>query len=333
MPDAQPLLSLIVPTRRRTAGLRRLLDSLADTARRPDALEVVLVVDADDPESVAFRHGPLRLTHVVVPPGLTMGRLNRAGADASRGAFLMLLNDDVVARTPGWDEKVLRRCRRFADGVFLVHVNDTLMRENLCTFPLVSRRWCELAGGVCPAEYVRYRIDDHIEDVFNLLAALGCRRTVYLPDVVFEHLNAQERAGGVREYHAEPAGLAADAPLFLGLFPARKELALRLLAHVRGRPVGAADRRRLAALTDPFALRTPRRLRVESDVSAARRMGRWARAVWQRGVACWRRKGALGLARAAVRVMAGRAAAGRAAATRATGPRPAEASAGPTAPR
>src|SRR5207249_4787352 len=131
---------------------------------RPESFEVVLVIDADDEPSVAFRHPGLALTHAVGPPGRTMGRLNADGYRSARGDFVMLLNDDVVARTPGWDDKVLARLRRFADGIVLVHVNDTLLREHLCTFPIVSRTFCELAGGVCPEEYVRYRIDDHVED-------------------------------------------------------------------------------------------------------------------------------------------------------------------------
>ena len=134
----RPTFSLIVPTRQRTTQLRRLLDSLAATAARPETIEVVLVVDADDRASIEFRHDALALTHVVCPPGQTMGRLNRAGCAASSGEYLMLLNDDVAARTSGWDDKVLARCRRFPDGVFLIHINDTLMGKNLCTFPIVS---------------------------------------------------------------------------------------------------------------------------------------------------------------------------------------------------
>jgi glycosyltransferase involved in cell wall biosynthesis len=278
----RPGLSLIVPTRRRPAPLRRFLDSVARTARHPQSLEIVLVVDADDPQSAAVGHGALALRHVVVPPGRTMGALNVAGYEASVGEYVMLLNDDVVAHTRGWDEAVLRCCRRFPDGIVLVHVNDTLVRHHLCTFPLVSRTFCELAGGVCPREYRRYRIDDHIEDVFNLLAALGERRTVYLPDVVFEHVNAVEHPEAGRVYRPDPDVLALDAPRFDLLFGARKELALRLLDHMEGgtpAAVLAERRRRLAALTDPFALRVPGRQWVE-------------RAPWlRRAAACLRRPG------------------------------------------
>jgi hypothetical protein len=178
----------------------------------------------------------------------------------------MLLNDDVVIRTPGWDELVLPWLRGYPDGIVLVHVNDTLIRHHLCTFPLVSRIFCELAGGICPAEYHRYRIDDHIFDIFNLLALLGERRTIYLPEVLFEHLNGIDQPGGSREYHADPVVLADDAPRFEALFRRRKELALRLLDHIeayRQQQRHAMQQRQLDEIHDPFFLRSPSRLRIE----------------------------------------------------------------------
>src|SRR5262249_39511824 len=150
--------SLIVPTRGRLAQLRAFLDSVAATASRPGRIEVVLVVDDDDPASLVH-HPRLAICHVVGPAGRTMGGLKSAGYAASTSDRLMLLNDDVVIRTRGWDTVALRCFRRFPDPFVLVHVNDTLIRYHLCVFPLVSRAFCELAGGICPPDYLRYRID------------------------------------------------------------------------------------------------------------------------------------------------------------------------------
>jgi hypothetical protein len=268
-----PTFSLLVPTRQRTVPLARLLHSLAATAADPEALEVILVVDADDRDSRAFRCDRLAMKHVVVAPGLPMGTLNMAAYEASAGAYLMLLNDDVVAHTRRWDRKVLSCLQRFPDGIVLVHTNDHLFREVLCTFPIVSRTFCEWAGGICPRTYERYRIDDHIEDVFNLLGVLGERRTIYLPDVVFEHLKFTAQDDGSRTYIPDDAPLARDAARFQALLPQRKELALRLKEFLAAQ---AAPRRRqcwrarLARVTDSFALRVPGRLRVESETRKLR---------------------------------------------------------------
>lgn len=304
---ATPLLSLVVPTRGRPQELRHFLDSVASTAYRLDRLEVVLVVDDDDPASREVRHRRLHLRHAVGPPGRTMGALNTAGYEQSVGGYVMLLNDDVVVRTRGWDETVLDCFRRFPDPIALVHVNDVLTKDYLCTFPLVSRTFCELAGGICPTAYRRYRIDDHIEDVFNLLAAMGERRTVYLPDVVFEHMNTVEHPTAGRVYMSDPAILAQDAPLFDALLPVRKELALRALDFIEGGsdPAAVAARReQLSDVTDSFALRVAGRQHVVRAPWWKRAPGEataWAARVRNRVRTRHRLEGCAGLVRAAGR--------------------------------
>ena len=299
----RPTLSLIVPTRGRPAQLRRFLASVAATASRPARLEVVLVTDQDDPESHTAGHPKLAVRCIAGPAGRTMGALNAAGYEASRGEYVMLLNDDVIIQTRGWDTTIISCFRRFPDPVALVHVNDTLIRDYLCTFPILSREYCELIGGICPVAYRRYRIDDHIEDVFNLLAVLGHRRAAYLPDVIFEHLNAVQHPTAGLVYESEPNILAQDAPLFESLFPLRKELVLRVLDYIEGGsdPAVTADRRAvLDTITNPFALRTPGRQHVVRASWWKRAPGMAARA-WTRGVACYRRGGWGGITRAVAR--------------------------------
>lgn len=297
-------ISLIVPTRGRPQQLARMLASLVDTTQCLAKLEVVLVVDADDPASRDVRQERLTIRHVVVPPGLTMGSLNRAGVSASTGDILMLLNDDVVARTTGWDESIRACFMAFPDGIALVHVNDTVFRKALCTFPIVSRRFCELMGGICPPDYRRYRIDDHVEELFNLLGHLGERRSLYLPDVVFEHLNHVINEHGDRQYFSEPTTLAMDAELFDRRFKERCELAIRLKSHLH--PQASARtrlgwERKLARLPDGFGLRQRERLRVvpreELDRGVSGREP-WLNDLRQRVRRCYRERGYRGLAKA-----------------------------------
>ncbi len=255
---AEPaVISLIVPTRRRPLLLQAFLRSVAATAAAPENVEVVLVIDGDDPVSQEIACERLRIRRVVVGPGQTMGALNTAGYEASTGRYLMLLNDDVVARSPGWDTSFRTCFERFPDEVLLLHVNDRLFESVQCTFPVVSRSFCKLVGGICPTEYVRYRIDDHIEDIFNLLSALGERRTVYLPNVVFEHGNYAVDAQGLRQYQCDAAVLTPDAGRFTNLFQQRKALALRLMEKLHGPASRSEWWSRLETVTDSFALRRP----------------------------------------------------------------------------
>jgi hypothetical protein len=288
---------LIVPTRGRPQQLAALLRGLSQTVSDLCGIELILVTDADDPVSRAAPRTPFHIRHVVVPPGQTMGALNAAGYEAARGRYLMLLNDDVTPRTPGWDDVVRRIFSFYPDDIALVHVNDLVMQRHLCTFPIVSRTFCEIAGGICPREYRRYRIDDHIEDHFNLLNVLGERRIIFTPDVVFEHHNHTVNADGLRQYFSDPAILAQDAPVFERFLEARKRTALALLVRITGRKtVPVRWRRTLGRITDPFALRTPDRHRIFTEDAI---IDPWVLdprpALWSRALMCLRERGVSGV--------------------------------------
>lgn len=220
-----PVFSFIIPTRGNPESLARLFDSIRTHTQRPDEVEILLVIDTDDEASRAFDYPGLNIRKVEGMPGRSMGALNTAGYRAATGQYLALLNDDVILRTPSWDDQVTDVFRSCPDGIVLAHVNDTIFRETLCTFPFLTRRFCELAGGICNEGYLRYRIDDHIHNVFDLLTVLGHRRRIYLPDVVFEHLNLTRTEKG-RSYVVDPGIHRDDTRRFDALFGERKRLAL-----------------------------------------------------------------------------------------------------------
>lgn len=234
--DSRPLFSLLLPSRGRIPSLQTFFASLARTTCHPERLEVILVVDEDDVESQRFADDYIPLQKVVVPSGLTMGRLNNAAYERSTGRFVMLVNDDLSAHTLSWDEIVLAELERYPDDVALIHVNDELFRARLCTFPLVSRRACA-AIGLCDPDYRRYRIDDDIYATYCLLALLGFPRISYLPHVVFEHHNFQTHvAAGAAAFHSadnkayvlDPRHAAIDKATFESRAEQRQRDAIRL---------------------------------------------------------------------------------------------------------
>ena len=269
-----PKFSLIVPTRNRSEQLRRLLGSIVATVADRSSLEIILVMDADDQESFQVSFDSLTIKRVTVQPGQPMSALARAGFDASTASYVMLLADDVVIRTLDWDRKVLSVMESFPDGVVLAHVNDLIFRDTLCTFPLITREFCRHAGGVCPAGYRRYRIDDHIHNVFDLLSMLGLHRRIFIPDVIFEHAHREALPDehGIRHYLPAPEIQQLDTQLFESLLPERKRLALQLydvIRERRGLVRGATTE--FDAVTDSIAIRRrehARWARVGSDFAS-----------------------------------------------------------------
>lgn len=264
-PLKTPIFSFILPTRGRTADLTRLFESIRSTTVRPDAVEVVLVIDEDDAETLAFTYEGLVFQRIVVPPGLPMGALNMAAYEKARGSYVMIINDDVEIRTTGWDAEIMKVFAGYPDGIVLVHVNDLIFKHRLCTFPFVPKIFCEIAGGLCPTEYYRHRIDDHIYNIFNLLAVLGHKRIVYLPDVIFEHHHYVTNRWGRRIYKMNDAIVPADAEQFDALHSRRKAIALDLARHIeafanQGR--SANETQLLEDVQDAFSIRTPRYIHI-----------------------------------------------------------------------
>ena len=184
------LISLLLPTRGRPEGVRRLLESIARTASRPRSIEVVIRADADDAASHAFEQAPLAVRVLVGRPD-KMGRMVRQCYQASAGRIIGQFNDDLLCRTAGWDEAIARALAAYRDGVALAWCDDGFRGGRICNFPFLTRQCCEMLGGPCPPEYNRDYIDTHLFDIFGKLSELGHRRLAYLPNVLIEHLHVE----------------------------------------------------------------------------------------------------------------------------------------------
>ena len=258
--------SFLLPTRGRPALLKRFFESVLDTASAPETLEVVLGIDDDDLETRAVEEPRLNILRCVVPKGRVLGAIYNDCFKLSRGRIVCLMNDDIIVRTKNWDRVVYDLYERFDDEVLLVHTNDLLFGDKLCTFPIRSRSACE-AIGVTPAEYRRYRIDDHIYDTYNILAHLGHKRIFYLPEVVFEHDNFAHEAHGEKEifksgdgrfYIPDQGIIEKDARLYDELLEARKSDALALSRLIDLNEAGKREheyRRRLSLVPDSRSYR------------------------------------------------------------------------------
>jgi hypothetical protein len=275
--ETMTLFSFLLPTRGRPEGVQQFLQSVAETTEELDQIEVVLGVDDDDLSSHHFTHDRVRLKTTVFPHGLTMGRMNRACFDVSCGRYIFLMNDDVVSCTEGWDRRVRQAFAYLGDDIALIHVNDGIFGDKLCTFPLLSRQAC-LEIGLCPPDYRRYKIDDHIMETYTLLERLGYPRIIYLDDVIFRHDNfklATEAgatavffAPGGRAFAANQEDIAFDVAFYEHEIDIRKRDALKLAAMIdRGRDL-AHLALLLSDIHDPHCYRRRRVSRLPSQPGA-----------------------------------------------------------------
>lgn len=189
MNDGDVDFSLLLPTRRRVPLVRRLFDSVMATCTDASRLEIVLYVDEDDRESQQIDQSNLSVIKIIGQSGETMGTMNQACYDASHGRYVMLMNDDAVFRTIGWDVRVLEAARRFPDNIALIYGNDLDQGKLVPTFPILPRAVCDVLGEICPRSYQNLHIESHLMDIFKQLAKLGHDRICYLQDVIFEHMH------------------------------------------------------------------------------------------------------------------------------------------------
>ncbi len=245
--DRTPKLSIILPTRGHADRTRALLDRVWETAAEPEALEVVLFVDDDDPASQAITHDRLALRQAR-GLGLTMGAITESAFRATRGRYVMLFNDDVRLESEGWDARIYEAFDRFPDDIALVWGNDLHQRAANATFPVVSRVAVEQIGFITSPLLNHYHIESHLHEIFLRLRRLGHDRMVFLPDVVFEHYHT-----GTSERPQETRG-RDDRVIFMNLAGERDAAARRLGAFVEqggvaARPVPVRSAAETSAIT------------------------------------------------------------------------------------
>lgn len=225
-------ISLLLPTRGRPELVKRFLRSVVEQSTHPALIEVILCVDDDDVESHGIIFDELALK-LVIGPRQTMGAYNAECLRNASGEITIAVNDDIVVRSKGWDEKVRELDARYPDGIYLGYGNDLFKGPKLCTFPILSRKTCSVLAEPYPAIYKGAFIDVHLMDIFRRLEKRGYARIAYAPDIVFEHVHYRNNADLLDETYTDRSRFGDDLT-FIALAGARRLEANRLLALVSG---------------------------------------------------------------------------------------------------
>jgi hypothetical protein len=240
-------ISLLLPTRGRPQLVERFLQSVVVQSAYPELIEVVLCVDEDDPASHTITSGQVALKTIIVPRQ-RMGAYNSKCLQSATGDITIAVNDDVIIQTKGWDEKIRALDERYADGIYLGYPNDLFKGEKVCTFPILSRKTCEILAEPYPGVYKGAFIDVHLMDIFRRLERRGYPRMVYAEDIVFEHVHYRTNPQILDVTYRERARFGDDAT-FIALAPARRMEADRLFAYVSRKIVGNGSHHPTPVLT------------------------------------------------------------------------------------
>ncbi|WP_420422363.1 glycosyltransferase family 2 protein [Simkania sp.] len=226
-------ISLLLPTRERLAKAQAFLQTVVATADDVSQIEVIVTLDDDDTPShtLTSPHEALSLRKVIGPQ-TTMGALNTRCLKKATGEILMLVNDDILIRTKGWDTYLIEAVKKFPDGICMMHTRDGYKDASFPLFPILTQKAVQLIQDPYPSEYCGDCIDSHLFDIFLRLKDLGEDRIVFIPEVLFEHMHFSVGKAPVDALYQRRSRTAGNQT-FYSYWKQREQIAQVLLAAIR----------------------------------------------------------------------------------------------------
>lgn len=170
---------VLCPSRGRPERARAAMESARDTASDPSSYRYLVLVDWDDPTFAGYVDQGLDI--MGVEAGGYVSALNQAAlVYADTEDIIGAYQDDLLFRTPGWDDRV----RETLATPGIAYGDDLLQGEWHPTAIFMSTAIIRALGWIA-LPTLRHQWAD---DVWKALGnAAGCLR--FMPDVVIEHLH------------------------------------------------------------------------------------------------------------------------------------------------
>jgi glycosyltransferase involved in cell wall biosynthesis len=218
--------------------VRRMVESCIETAERPDALEFALVWQQDD----ETRHESLRLLGEILKPEqisvniidrstvMKSGLWNKA-VEVAHADVLLGGSDDMIFRTKGWDRIMMEALSTFEkDGIGMVWGDDGSPGHGrwLHTTNLFYRRLFDALGYLYPDYWENEWMDNWLTEIMR-----GVGRTIWLPDLLIEHMHPYFGKASMDETYQASATTAAagaeESRIFMEHMPEFRAAILRLV--------------------------------------------------------------------------------------------------------
>ena len=196
----QRTMTLLCPTRGRTAQVVRMLSSIQDTAAVPGRVEVLFYVDSDDASleeyrtlfaGIGKRFGALGRCEMLVGEPIGVPAAWNELAAAARGDLLMMANDDQLYVDFGWDvvldARVAELTAERPDEVLCLFFDGGQYPEGAHDFPILTRVWYETVGYFTPTMFSQWEVETWVFDIAERLD-----RLYSVPGVLVEHLHYQD---------------------------------------------------------------------------------------------------------------------------------------------
>ena len=176
--------SILCPSRARPNDLRRLCNSINQTSKDREKVEILVYLDDDDFETNEKDFLDIDNLKFFRGPRVWMSHAQNFLYCHSVGQIIMACADDFVFRTNLWDEIVLEEFAKYEDRIVLIFGNDLGTYAGTLPTHFFLHRKVPATLGTWVMQGRASLWDLWANDVMRNIG-----RVSYLKDVVIEHLN------------------------------------------------------------------------------------------------------------------------------------------------
>jgi len=185
-------ISILIPTLNRPDNMETFSVSVNNTSSKPELIEIIFGIHSDDPQSIEKAKEldsrlKISIRYELIeryPDGKAhLSFLWNQIYEKACYPILGYFGDDVVFKTPGWDEEVRKELR--ADKAVMVSCNDVhIQRGRTATLFFTHRIVHEKVGFYLHPGFRRWFSDTFWDNVYR-----ACGKMHYREDIITEHFH------------------------------------------------------------------------------------------------------------------------------------------------
>lgn len=217
-------ITIACATRGRPANFARMADSIRETATTP--IRIVAGVDDDDE---TLRNYPKEGVRYVVSRRGTTGTAWNSCLITGWGCGVLLLGDDAIMETPGWD-KIIREYSLPGDGIYVLNFMDVDRKGNQQLngwHNFLGRGWLDVTGYITPPIFQHW-----YHESWNNEIARKIGRLYVIKEIRIKHL-FDETFSDKTNTEARARGKIVDGKTWEQSAGMREQDAKRLREHMR----------------------------------------------------------------------------------------------------
>tara|TARA_R110000823_G_scaffold315646_1_gene448877 strand:- start:12012 stop:12752 length:741 start_codon:yes stop_codon:yes gene_type:complete len=186
-------ISVLCPTRKRMALMRRVAEKCFETCYDAEQIELIFGIDDDDTESIEMAQAlqkelaPNNIEYIVWSRNkFIFSDLINQCSKPGKGEIFNIMSDDAIHNSKDWDKIALEIFDSHSDKIILLQTSGGANQNT--GFPFMHRNWRDAAGYLLSPIFQGDWGDYWLTDVIR---GLPGNRFVFSTDIEIKHLHAE----------------------------------------------------------------------------------------------------------------------------------------------